>query len=213
MRVALAAAFLLWSMDAEAGHFRGRFSAVFDGDGRHVTLTEPYAYIDDRDKEWSVPSGWTVDGASIPRALWSIIGGPLDGKYRNASVIHDYYCDTKTEPWWDVHEVFYEAMLSSGVDPAKARIMYLAVYHFGPRWPSQVKTVLYQWQYECDWTGKCDYSYLPKEYTDTVDYEQNAFSKEDLEKIESFVAEHPQDALADPPTALESALGRSTLKR
>src|SRR5712692_9140850 len=33
--------------------------------------------------------------ASIPRAFWSVIGGPLEGQYRNASVFHDVACDQK----------------------------------------------------------------------------------------------------------------------
>ena len=75
-----------------------------------------------------------VDGASIPEAFWSFIGGPFEGKYRNASVVHDFYCDTRTETWEDVHMVFYNGMRAAGVDPITAKIMYSAVYNFGPRW-------------------------------------------------------------------------------
>jgi hypothetical protein len=30
--------------------------------------------------------------------------------------------------------MFYTGMLASGVEPMNAKIMYAAVYHFGPRW-------------------------------------------------------------------------------
>jgi hypothetical protein len=75
-----------------------------------------------------------VDGASIPKFAWSIIGGPFEGKYRDASVIHDVACVARSAPWEYVHLVFYYAMLASGVDKTTAKIMYAAVYHFGPRW-------------------------------------------------------------------------------
>src|SRR5229473_500744 len=72
--------------------------------------------------------------ASIPRAFWSVIGGPLEGQYRNASVFHDVACDQKSQPWKTVHRMFYNAMRWSGVYEIKAKIMYYAVYNFGPRW-------------------------------------------------------------------------------
>jgi hypothetical protein len=87
-------------------------------------------------EKWTAPKGWVTDGASIPRAAWTVAGGPFEGKYRAASVIHDVGCDQRTETWQDVHEVFFLGMMASGVEPWRAKIMYAAVYHFGPRWPS-----------------------------------------------------------------------------
>ncbi|MBN3003455.1 DUF1353 domain-containing protein [Chromobacterium alkanivorans] len=103
-------------------------------DSRRMRLTQPFGYVDKDNQSWPVPVGAIVDGASIPQILWSLIGGPLDGLYRQASIIHDYYCDVRTRPWQAVHRVFYEAMLCSGVFEPKAKIMYYAVYSFGPRW-------------------------------------------------------------------------------
>lgn len=116
--------------------FVGNFVAVFNPDGRTVTLKEPYAFVDSNCKRWAVPAGATVDGASIPQVFWTVIGGPFEGKYRAASVIHDWYCDRRSEPWQSVDLMFYEAMLASGVSPLKAQIMYAAVYAGGPRWSS-----------------------------------------------------------------------------
>jgi len=117
--------------------FKGRLVVTFDADGRTVTLLQPYAFVDPGRLEWSVPVGAKVDGASIPRLFWPLIGGPFEGKYRNASVIHDWYCDRRTRPWRQVHRAFYDAMLESGVDTGMARVMYAAVTQFGPKW-SQV---------------------------------------------------------------------------
>lgn len=99
-----------------------------------IELANDVIYTDDAGRKWRAPKGTIADGASIPRMFWSVIGGPLDGDYRNASIIHDVYCVSRSMPWREVHRVFYEAMLSSKVDPYKARVMYAAVYHFGPRW-------------------------------------------------------------------------------
>lgn len=103
-------------------------------DGRKVRLLEHISYRDPDEASWPVPSGVELDGASIPQPLWSIIGGPFEGRYRDASIVHDHYCDDKSRPWQDTHRMFYSAMRCSGVGGAKARIMFYAVYRFGPRW-------------------------------------------------------------------------------
>lgn len=116
------------------GRFQGDLIWKALEDGRYMELVAPYSYIDGRGETWDVPAGAKVDGASIPAPLWSAIGGPFEGKYRNASVIHDYYCDTKSRHWEATHRVFYEAMLANGVERKLAQLMFYAVYRFGPRW-------------------------------------------------------------------------------
>jgi hypothetical protein len=114
--------------------FHGRLVGEFLDDGRRIKLLMPYSYTDPAGETWTVPAETIVDGASIPQPFWSVIGGPLEGRYRNASVVHDFYCDEKTRPWQAVHRVFFDAMLESGVDELQAKVMYYAVYMFGPRW-------------------------------------------------------------------------------
>jgi hypothetical protein len=75
-----------------------------------------------------------TDGASIPWPLWSVVGGPFEGPYRRAAIIHDFYCDRKYRAWERVHRVFYDAMITGGVSVNKAKLMYYAVWRFGPRW-------------------------------------------------------------------------------
>jgi hypothetical protein len=146
MRLALslvlaACAYFMWAYGLLAesnGRFVGQVVTKWEDDGRQMTVVEPFQFIDPHDRRWSVPRGIAVDGASIPQIFWSIIGGPFEGKYRNASVIHDYYCKTRSRRWQDVHLVFYEAMLASGVADPQALLMYKAVEQFGPRWPEPV---------------------------------------------------------------------------
>jgi Protein of unknown function (DUF1353) len=122
------------SLASEWGEYIGRVVAEWQGGGTEMRLVEEFGYKDPKGNVWRAPIGSIVDGASIPRIAWSIIGGPFEGKYRDASVIHDVACVSKVAKWEDVHEVFYTAMLASGVDPLLAKVMYGAVYHFGPRW-------------------------------------------------------------------------------
>ncbi|HEX8449520.1 MAG TPA: DUF1353 domain-containing protein [Allosphingosinicella sp.] len=123
------------------GKFSGNPQVELAPDGRTAKLLKKFSYTDLAGNRWVVPSGTMLDGASIPSPFWSFIGGPWEGKYRNASIIHDFYCDRKTRPWQAVHRVFYNGMISAGVDPVRASIMYYAVYKFGPRWRSTVTKV------------------------------------------------------------------------
>jgi len=116
------------------GRFDGELVLRPLPDGRLMQLVKPFSYIDGTGETWDVPAGAKVDGASIPRPLWSIVGGPFEGKYRNASVIHDHYCKEQTRYWEATHRVFYEAMLASGENLKRAQLMFYAVYRFGPRW-------------------------------------------------------------------------------
>ncbi|QTD56941.1 DUF1353 domain-containing protein [Parasphingorhabdus cellanae] len=115
-------------------HYTGRPRFEWDEDGRIMTLLNRFAFVDKAQRVWSVPANVRVDGASIPKFAWSILGSPFVGRYRKASVVHDWYCDIRTREWKATHRMFYEAMRASKVSGAKARIMYAAVYYAGPRW-------------------------------------------------------------------------------
>lgn len=106
-----------------------------------IRLLDNVYYTGPDNKNWIAPKGSTVDGASIPHVFWSVIGGPLEGKYRSASVFHDVACVKKNTRWQDAAMMFYTAMRCSGVSPQKAKVMYTAVYRFGPHWPEPKKGV------------------------------------------------------------------------
>ena len=97
-------------------------------------LGRTFRFRDPNGLLWSVPPGREVDGASIPRPFWSFIGGPFAGRYMNASVIHDHYCDVKTRTEHDTHRNFYYGMRVAGVATWKAKFMYWVVELFGPEW-------------------------------------------------------------------------------
>jgi hypothetical protein len=103
-------------------------------DGRRFSLLHEFTYVDQSGRRWEAPMGLITDGASIPMPFWTVIGGPFEGLYREAAVVHDAGCCAQMQPWEDVHHMFYDAMRCSGVEEGKAKTMFLAVRSFGPRW-------------------------------------------------------------------------------
>lgn len=106
-------------------------------EGRNLQLLENFTYRDTRGKLWLAEKDSIVNGASIPQFFWSVTGGPLEGQYRNASIIHDEGCRLMKEPSADVHKMFYEACRCGGVGETKAKILFFAVHRFGPKWVIQ----------------------------------------------------------------------------
>lgn len=102
--------------------------------GHNIKLLIDYKYTDPDGKNWFAPKGTISDGATIPQTFWSVTGGPLDGPYRNAAILHDVACCERTSTWQDVAKMFYNAMRCVDVSEFQAKYMYYAVYHFGPKW-------------------------------------------------------------------------------
>lgn len=132
------------SMDFKKGKFPDplevRFFSAKSSDGHPiemVQLLKPFKYIDSKGVEWSVPDGFISDGASIPEYLWVLVGGPYSGPYRDAAVVHDYYCSVQSRPYMDVHDVFLEAALNRGTPVHKAQTMYAGILFKGPRWTTK----------------------------------------------------------------------------
>ncbi len=104
---------------------------------RDIKLIDPFGFVDSKGQHWDVPAGYVSNGASIPPTLWPVVGGPLDGPYRDAAVIHDYYCEAQVRTDDDTHRMFYEAAVARGTSENIASTMYMGIIFGGPRW--QVK--------------------------------------------------------------------------
>jgi hypothetical protein len=78
-----------------------------------------------------LPAGLVTDGASVPRVFW-VMYPPWTGNYRKVAIIHDHYCNTKSHTWQETHNIFYEAMLAEGMGERIAKVLWAAVYNFGP---------------------------------------------------------------------------------
>lgn len=122
------------SHDPSSGRFLSEPHTVWLPDGRNMRLTEDFVFIDSRGQPWLAEKDTIVNGASIPRILWSIIGPPFTGKYRNASIVHDAECEKMRVPSADVHRMFYDACLAGGSSKAEAKMLYWAVANHGPQW-------------------------------------------------------------------------------
>ncbi len=104
-------------------------------DGQTVNLLSAFAFRTSDGVDWPVPVGVTLQGVSVPRVMWSLIGGPFEGRYRDASILHGYYSDLQSRAWRVTHHMFYAAARVSLVPEFQAKLMFYAVYRFGPRWP------------------------------------------------------------------------------
>jgi hypothetical protein len=127
------------SVGSKWGYYNGEPVTKWNPDGRTMTLLTELRYTDPQGVVWVAPIGSVVDGASIPRYLWSIMGGPFEGKYRNASVLHDVAYGEHNRPWWDCDRMFYNAMRCSGASAAEAKTMYYALFKFGHHWKFPIK--------------------------------------------------------------------------
>lgn len=101
-------------------------------DGRSwVVVCDDFLYTsNDGSTVVRVPQWMVTDFASIPRPLWSLVGGPW-GRHGNAAVIHDcgYWQQCLPRKVYDA--LFLEGMRVLGVSRFRSRLMYAAVRTFG----------------------------------------------------------------------------------
>ncbi|MBX9926432.1 MAG: DUF1353 domain-containing protein [Hyphomicrobiaceae bacterium] len=125
---------------ASAGQFKGNIRAELLAPSRpadtfrDIKLLEAFGFVDSKGVHWDVSPGYVSNGASIPPTLWPVVGGPLDGPYRDAAVIHDYYCEKRNRSSDDTHRMFYEAAVARGTSENIASTMYMGIIFGGPRW-------------------------------------------------------------------------------
>lgn len=123
-----------------ANSFSGAIQVEFvlpakpDDNFRDMKLLNAITYVDPRGVKWEVPAGYVTNGASVPWGLWNIVGGPYDGPYRDAAVVHDYYTDFKTRSWEDTHRMYYEASIARGISETRAGVMYAGLLVGADRW-------------------------------------------------------------------------------
>jgi hypothetical protein len=100
---------------------------------RNMRLVEAFSYEDQKGKIWETPAGSEINGATIPRALWTSIGAPFVGNYRRATIVHDYFVGELSNPLVTPAErkaadrMFYHACLHDGCSLKFAGILYIGV--------------------------------------------------------------------------------------
>ena len=96
---------------------------------RNMKLLRDFSYTDPKGKVWLAPTGSVINGASIPRPLWSTVGSPYTDDYRNASIVHDVAVSMNLTPSErrEADKMFYYACLAGGCSIPDARVLYLGV--------------------------------------------------------------------------------------
>lgn len=97
---------------------------------RRMMLLADFSFCDPDEHAWDAPARSVVDGASIPRALWTLVGSPYTGDYRRASIVHDVACvrageDKKLRRRAD--RMFFHACRAGGCSTWEAIVLYLGV--------------------------------------------------------------------------------------
>lgn len=120
-------------MESKYGKFSGEPKTTWkteDGKAdRHMVLIEPFSY-QGKVMDVTAPTDFRIDGASIPRALWTLVGSPYTGDYRRASIVHDKACcdaagDPKKRRTAD--RMFFYACLAGGCSLGQAIVLYIGV--------------------------------------------------------------------------------------
>lgn len=77
----------------------------------------------------TVPAGFTTNGASSPRLLWSFVSPATD--FFEAAVVHDYLLELRKQghdiPLSYANEAFYVTAKLFGANPTVNKLAYLAI--------------------------------------------------------------------------------------
>jgi hypothetical protein len=93
-------------------------------------LLADFAYENDK-YIITLSKGFVTDGASIPRAFWSVVGSPFEGAYVKPSIIHDGLYTIMQLPRKECDKLLKEMMVFNGVSKIEAEEIYLGVRGFG----------------------------------------------------------------------------------
>ncbi len=170
-----------------------------------ITYTDPNG-IQWRAGKWAdgqddaVETGST-DGASIPAWAQAIIGKPFDNSYLRPAVVHDHYCykENHVRTWRETHRMFFNALMTEKLSPAKAKLMYAAVFLGGPKWTKLVPGTKCGPTCVYDAVGRK--TFIEKDGEDIIvvrkpRYSDADFSKE-LATLETKLNAHPDLSLAE----------------
>lgn len=98
---------------------------------RKRELWQTFSYTNREGIEYTIPKGFSCDGASIPKVFWSLIGSPFTGRYAKAAWLHDWLYRTQPVSRQEADLLFIEAMKELGVSWLKRKAMHRFVRIFG----------------------------------------------------------------------------------
>jgi hypothetical protein len=97
---------------------------------RRMELIDDFSFDDRAGRRWPAPAGSTIDGASIPRPLWTTVGSPYTGDYRRASIVHDVACVEAGDDFQRrlaADKMFFEACRAGGCSVFEATALFVGV--------------------------------------------------------------------------------------
>jgi len=100
-------------------------------DGRQSEVVKPLIYVDKKGRRFQCIPGDVIDGASIPRMFWRLIGAPYTGRHRRAAALHDCEYMRRRYPRKVCDRMFREVMKLDHVGRIKRNTMYRMVRLFG----------------------------------------------------------------------------------
>lgn len=97
-------------------------------------LHEPWEFAINRGGVYSIPAGFSYDGASIPKGAWYTTYSPFNPVVMAAALEHDWLCVNRPKgiSSKDAAEHFRDRLVYVGL--VRRTLMYRAVLWFGPRW-------------------------------------------------------------------------------
>lgn len=105
--------------------------APIPGRPHHWRILEPLTWHDPLHGAITVLANATTDGASIPRALWTLVGAPLrDSRVLPAAIIHDQLyatCGMGVLSRESCDAIFHRALIAGSCPRLRARLYWLGV--------------------------------------------------------------------------------------
>jgi len=119
------------------------------GPDRQMRVIERFVFTDAKGRAWEAPAGSVVDGASIPRSLWAVVGSPYTGDYRRASIVHDVATQgiKSAAERSAADRMFFHACRAGGCPLLEAIALYIGVrigayVEHVPAWKTATLTVV-----------------------------------------------------------------------
>ena len=112
--------------------------------GLKKLVLRPFAWRDPVVGLIEVPAGFIFDGASIPRAAWTLLGvTPFDGRIIHAAVIHDWLYSTRQRSRKTSDKIFKRIMKKEKlIGPTKRFLIYHSVRAGGGRAYNKTKQLV-----------------------------------------------------------------------
>ncbi len=99
--------------------FKGKLAHVYE---LSADVTESY-----KGRVFKIPAGFQYDGASVPSALYQLIGTPFNPQFMRAAAFHDWLYHTHQLKRKEADKMLCDLLEQDGVGSGKSFLIYQAV--------------------------------------------------------------------------------------